>query len=268
MDESDLTFDEYRSKYATLNSKYMSANHSLETLQKEFAKLKEEIFDFKKEQQNDKLRIQDLISENKLLIEENLILKTKNTELNNELNKQESSKTVNKNTNELSISETVLEELKRKNFVLKLENEKAVLYINEYISKFQEFEKLLLKERKKSNQEIDQLKSELKKDKNLNEEIDKLKKENTSLVTRFTNQRLTLTRILNGQKENKEKLNTLSVQLQDKTVECEKFKQLLNKTNDSSPKFSSDESIEPGVILIYNLITSSIFNCLIKILRK
>jgi chromosome segregation ATPase len=211
--EEYQTIDEYQRENRILKSKIDNYKENLNIFDDLISVFKNEICELKKEKE--------------IQSEKCNLLNTQNSQYQNEIIVLKSEITQFKSKSDLAISEQIdkqldtakqLNEWKNKTNALEMqivklksENEKAVLYLNDYIKNFKQFEdhlKTVLNEKKKINEQKMQLESELnnlkkqqfkQSDSNDNctvsvqtsnpdeTETEKLKRENSELVSKCAN---------------------------------------------------------------------------------
>lgn len=247
MSDSDdsLQSDDYEYVIRSLKSRLRSTRECLELMRNEYSSSKEEISDLQKEKEKLADLVFEIKNENVLFKKEiaNLKLELKglineNEMLKNELEMEKSLKNI-KNNNDEDCGEVhlkdELDQVKRKNYFLQLENDKAVAYVSEYVSKLKEFEENLIKERKRfydllsnANKEILELKNELEAKSSTSHDLmdkEKFMKENQDLNTKCVNLRINLSRTINEKKELNLKMNNLTNELKEKEIEIKNLKQ-------------------------------------------
>jgi chromosome segregation ATPase len=243
--EIELTKDEYELELRKKTSQVENYKNCMELIQQQYFDTKEELNENKKE-------LETKSNENKLL-------KTKNNQLKSEINSLKAK--ITDLTVELTDAKNLIEnekkylqllipkpneflndqlkkelnEWKQKNFLLKLEYEKAVSYAADYVNKLKIFEDNLRQVVNERNELSESLKISLTK-------FEELKAQNNELVATCANKQIQINRLTNSHKQQKTKEIELNKQLRDTTNELNKLKLKCKQY---------EEEINQVIILVY-----------------
>ncbi len=237
--ETELTKDEYELELRKKASQVENYKNCMELIQQQYFDTKEELNENKKE-------LETKSNENKLL-------KTKNNQLKSEINSLKAK--IADLTVELTDAKHLIEnekknvqllipkpneflndqlkkelnEWKQKNFLLKLEYEKAVSYAADYVNRLKDFEDNLKQVVSERNELSESLKISWTK-------IEELKAQNKEFVATCANKQIKINRLTNSQKQQKIKeielnkqIEVLTNDLNKSKLKCKQYEEEINQ---------------------------------------